>query len=204
MPGPKTGPERHRPGPGFSGRFGSSAVHPYRTCWRTFMLTFPSGQARRLIAGALLLSAVSLAAAGCGKGQGDITGKVSYQGKPLAFGTVSIMDSRGQVQYAKIQSDGSYRFEKVPPGEATLVVVCQDPKAPQVLSAASGRGEGPKARSRTLFKAGEAAPKPGGTKLSLIPLEYGDFTKSNLKRTVESGTNQFDLDLKGPAAGNNP
>src|SRR5262249_15005975 len=125
----------------------------------------------------------------------EITGKVSYQGKLLTFGTVRIMDCTGHVQTATILADGSYRFEKVPAGPATLVVSSFDPTGPQRLREAVSRKDGPKTRAQSAPPgvADNKGQKSG--QLSLIPLEYGDFSKARIKRTVASGVNLFDLDL---------
>jgi hypothetical protein len=147
--------------------------------------------------GPLAWAAVCLACAGCGKGQGDVHGKVTYAGKALSFGTVRLMDSDGIFHAATIEADGTYRFEKVPEGPATFVVTCMDPSAPKQLRAATGRAEGMRARSRAL-PAGAEAPKGGTGKMSLIPLEYGDFSRSKLKRNLEPGENLFDLTLTEP------
>lgn len=114
---------------------------------------------------------------GCGK-QGrelsPITGQVSYQGKPLRFGSVMIEHKYGQPATAAIQPDGTFVI-------ATL-----------------GEGEGAAAGKHRVriacFEAQDPAGKVGHdppVKLgkSLIPEKYTSFDSSGLTITVRSDKN---------------
>jgi hypothetical protein len=78
-----------------------------------------------LLAGCLML--LTLGAAGCGGVKGDLFGKVSYQGKPLALGSVLIVATDSKPRTAGIEADGSYHFDDVPVGEAKLTIYSPDP-----------------------------------------------------------------------------
>jgi hypothetical protein len=156
------------------------------------MARLPCDRGRRPAAPAFLLAVLCLAGSGCGKGHGEVSGKVTYQGKPLTSGTVSLMDSDGSVQSAAIQPDGRYSFAAVVEGPATLVVTCTERKG-EGLS----RAEAPKVGNQKRLKnlpGGVTRQVPKGT-TSLIPLDYGDFSKSKFKIKVEPKVHQLDLPL---------
>lgn len=69
----------------------------------------------------------ALGTVGCGQAPVEVTGTVTYRGKPVVYGTVNAIASDKMTHYAIIQPDGSFRFEKLPPGPATFGVVSPDP-----------------------------------------------------------------------------
>jgi hypothetical protein len=138
-----------------------------------------------------------LCATGCGKSGGEVTGTVSYRDKPLSFGSVSVMGEDGIIQVTQIDKDGSYRFDRVAKGPAKFVVVCIDPKEAERTRAALGRGGG-SSKIRGRLAPAPPAQDTGESQGPLIPLHYGDFSKTDLKFTVESGTNKVDLNLHDP------
>src|SRR5262245_28811872 len=87
------------------------------------------------------LTAIVLSLPGCGKGTGEIQGKVTYQGKVVASGSVMVIGSDQLPKYGPIQPDGSYHVKDVPAGEAKLTVTSPNPDA-QRMAEASGRGGG--------------------------------------------------------------
>ncbi|MEN6407055.1 MAG: hypothetical protein ABFC77_11360 [Thermoguttaceae bacterium] len=66
-----------------------------------------------------MLAIIVATFAGCGGKRGrelaPVSGKVTYQGKPLQFGTVLFQPDRGQYAVGKIRQDGS--FQMMTPGE---------------------------------------------------------------------------------------
>src|SRR5215467_3007456 len=71
---------------------------------------------------------LTLAAVGCA-GRGDVSGKVSYKGKPLVFGTVQLEASDKTIKQANIEKDGSYSIPGVPVGEAKVAVSSLNPQS---------------------------------------------------------------------------
>ncbi len=154
----------------------------------------------------LLVLPLGLTAAGCGASSGTVTGKVTYQGKVVPGGTVSIIPAKGGFVSGDIQEDGSYTISKVPVGSAKVTV---DTEALKPASAS--------APMQAMGNAGYYAkmPKPspdspGGGKIGVgpklsqgdpkryvaIPRQYSDAEKSGLSLTVKSGKNEFNIDLK--------
>src|SRR5688572_6461689 len=72
----------------------------------------------------LTILAVPFAAAGCGGGPavGHVSGVVTLQGKPLQSGTIGFIAADGRPYQADLQTDGTYRVDNVPVGEAIIVV----------------------------------------------------------------------------------
>jgi len=54
--------------------------------------------------------------------KGDVTGKVSFQGKPLTEGTVAFVPEKGNAVSGKIGADGTYKVANVPAGSYVVVI----------------------------------------------------------------------------------
>lgn len=52
----------------------------------------------------------------------SVTGTITFKGKPLAKGDVTLVDEKGKPSKARINADGSYTLEKVQPGKYKVVV----------------------------------------------------------------------------------
>jgi hypothetical protein len=134
-----------------------------------------------------LVAALSL---GCGAGKGSIEGKVTYRGKPLPVGTVSVFADGNQVLSGKVESDGSYRVLGVPAGPATLTVATPPPPPPAFVPAVKP----PPIQDPNFPR--EMLPNPP-VKTVPIPKRYADPKESSLGVTVERDkVTSFDIDLK--------
>jgi hypothetical protein len=130
----------------------------------------------------VLPAAVLALAAGCG-GRGDVSGKVTYQGKPLVWGTVQFEGSDGLVKQGNINSDGTYSVREVATGEAQVAVSSINPKSSDFQPRqAEGRPPPP--------------PRPEVKGWFPIPDKYDTPHKSGLVYTIKSGPNTIDIDLK--------
>lgn len=116
---------------------------------------------------------------GCDK-LGQVSGTVSYRGRPLPNGTVVLLDSDGQAHHGRIGPDGRYAIPKVPRGEARVAVTSLVEE-----SRSSGRAG----------NAGNARVGVQAPRYSRIPMQYSDLTQSGLTTTIE-GDGALDLDLK--------
>lgn len=71
--------------------------------------------------GGMLLAAMLL---GCRLRTGEISGKVTYQGKPLPSGRISLFCEGGEKPVlSQMVSDGAYAFSQVPIGKAQVTVI---------------------------------------------------------------------------------
>jgi hypothetical protein len=129
---------------------------------------------------------------GCGKGQGVVTGTVTFQDRPLVVGSVVILASDGIPRNAHILPGGSYTLPDVPCGDARLAVHSPDPaQMAELLEAEKIKIK--KGLSQSLER---KLPVIDRAKWFPIPPAYSDFEKSGLEFRVEEGNNSFDIRLK--------
>jgi hypothetical protein len=143
-------------------------------------------------AAAALALVVPLAATGCG-GTADVSGKVTYKGKPVVYGTVVVVGSDGIPKSGAIQPDGSYRVSGVPLGTAKVAVT--SPKPPGSEPAAKK----PRGRDADDDKPPPEQPPPAPPEVIQnwvsLPEKFGDPNKSEVTVTVKSGQ-PADIELK--------
>jgi len=112
---------------------------------------------------------------------------VTFQGKPVVYGTVIAVCSDGITRNANIEPDGSYRLDNLPAGEVKLAVLSPEPYE---TSSGPRRGE----------RSGPPKPAPNAaldrSKWFKIPEEYGDPRLSGLATRVTAGDSTFDLSLR--------
>jgi hypothetical protein len=131
-----------------------------------------------------MLLALLVGTTGCG-GAGNVTGTITYKGKPVASGSVLILDRDGLAHHGPLQQDGSFSISGVRRGEARLAVNSPNPRT--LLAAV---GEKVVGQRRT------SAPSPSLEKWFSLPPKFGDPIQSGLKMTVHGGVNSLDIDLK--------
>jgi hypothetical protein len=112
-----------------------------------------------------------------------VSGKVTYQGKTLVFGTVQFEASDGTIKQANIETDGSYAIPGVAVGEAKVAVSSDNPKS---------------SNFQPLQREGMPPPKPLPEVKGWFPIPpgYEDLSKPKLTYTVKSGKNTYDIELK--------
>lgn len=105
----------------------------------------------------------------------NVSGKVTYKGQPLNYGTIEFHGPGGKIASAAIGEDGSFRAHDAPVGENAVAVKVVPP----------------------------VQPPPGTTgmptlsvKPILIPAPYADPTKSGVKQTIAAGDSTVTIDLK--------
>jgi len=127
----------------------------------------------RLASGLVLLGLLPLLA-GCGRGWGEVSGTVRYQGKPLPMGTITFYDETNGVKPCILEADGKYTVNKVAAGKVKVTVTLPMPIFMK------GDTEGPKWLAKM--------PKD-------FPARYADIEKSGLERDVKRGSQTFNFDL---------
>jgi hypothetical protein len=137
------------------------------------------GRLCRAAAGVALLA---LVVTGCG-GRGNVSGKVTYKGKPLVWGTVQFQGSDNMIRQANIEPDGTYSVTGVITGEAKAAVSSINPASSDFQPRrAEGRPPPP--------------PRPQVKGWFPIPKKYQTTFDSGLTYTIKRGENKIDIELE--------
>jgi hypothetical protein len=133
---------------------------------------------------------LTLGAAGCGNAKGDLSGTISYNGKPVVLGSVFLIGTDDKPRTAWIESDGSFRFADVPVGEVKLAVYSPDPVKQDKRRKSDSK------RPRRQRPVEPELPAVDRTKWFAIPAEYSDVDHSGLRVTITSGPNTYPINMK--------
>ncbi|MDY3552496.1 hypothetical protein R5W24_001579 [Gemmata sp. JC717] len=130
-------------------------------------------------AGAVTAFAAAVALVGCSDGPdlADVSGTVSYDGKPLDDGAITFVPADGKGGTAGgVIKDGKYTAARVPTGHTKVVI--------------SG--------SKVVGKK-KVYPTPNSPEMpvtaELLPPKYSDPAKTELTHEVKSGTNEKNWEL---------
>lgn len=131
----------------------------------------------------LIPAILGFALPGCSHGPQTVpvSGKVTYQGKPLAFGTVMFQPESGPPAKAQIQPDGSFTLET--DGTPGAVVGTHQVRVACFANQAPNAPPPPADREPTLGQ-------------PLIPIRYNNFGQSNLVVEVTEGMEPVALNLQ--------
>jgi hypothetical protein len=159
------------------------------------MKTYTLSRRIRYFSAALVL-AFGLAIAGCGGGTATVSGQVTFNGKKVPFGTVTIVSKKDTTQKGGAIKKGSYSVEGVPHGEATVTV--------NILPPAAGGSGPPTAKPKD--QAGAKGPKEQLAKQEKEAEEQrkefketfpnGSVPAYNEKINVSGGSFNHDIKLK--------
>jgi hypothetical protein len=112
-----------------------------------------------------------------------VSGKVTYKGKALVWGTVQFEGSDNMIKQGNIQSDGTYSISGLATGEAKAAVSSINPKSSDFQLRRPQEG-GPR-----------TPPRPEVKGWFPIPEKYDAPYKSGLTYTIKAGENKIDIDL---------
>jgi len=137
--------------------------------------------------GAVLLPILLAVAGGCSK-TATVTGKVTYQGRPVTYGSVIFLNADNTARSGVIAADGSYRVENVLPGTVKIAVISHDPAKGR--SVVRGRKSTPTAKTT-----GASPSVPAGGWFPLPP-RFESPTSSGLGCDVSAGPSGHDIEMK--------
>jgi hypothetical protein len=122
---------------------------------------------------------------GCGAGSAELSGKVSFNGRHLASGSVVIVGHDGLPRYGNIEPDGSYKVEHLSSGMIRIGVSSPNPNAdlPRDLR-----------QSKLGGSTDASADIPEGW--FEIPAKYFDPESSGLTLELKRGQNTHDIQLE--------
>lgn len=132
--------------------------------------------------------------AGCGGKSTKVNGKVTYQGKTVVWGTVTLVDGTGMFYQGPIALDGSYEIAGVPAGPVKIAVFSPKPGDESARAGKAGERkaggvdlEDPRAKFKKA-PVDPALPLPPPEAWFPIPTNLSDPTTSGLSGEVKSGT----------------
>ncbi len=119
---------------------------------------------------------------GCLQSTGTVSGKVTFQGQPVAAGSVTFIHADGPTRSGSIQ-EGSYSVARIPPGACTILVVSlPSPRSMWNLEKQERvGGDRDSSRFRT--------PTP-------LPSRYSDPKESDIHYEVKVGRQTYHIELK--------
>jgi len=140
------------------------------------------------------------AAVGCSS-KGNVSGKVTFQGKHLPGGTVSFApEGGGPGGSSEINpKDGTYSVVGLPTGAMKITVQpFRGRSAPPNMPGGASYGPPKDAKDvdPEIFKRGMQNPE--GAEFVDIPFKYTTPDATDLRYTVTGGAQEFNIDLKGP------
>lgn len=141
---------------------------------------------RASLAPLAVLGAV-LAASGCGKSSGTVSGRITYKGTALNSGTVTFVGAKGAGS-STIDQNGNYSITKAPLGKVTITV--QVPTN-VTLGGPEGATMNPGAMGAP---AGAGAPKQTAPPVE-VPAEYARAETSKLTYEVTTGEQKHDIPI---------
>jgi len=154
--------------------------------------------------GAFVLAISLCLTLGCGGGQTEVKGKVTYLGKVVVWGTVTLVDSTGMTHQGSIDLSGNYTIPKVHVGPVKIAVHSNNPEGVKGRSKDGGKGaaaisgkpasvEDPRNKFKSTPLPEPPRPEPG--KWFPLPPKYADPNTSGLAGDVRSGQ-PLDIDIK--------
>ncbi len=143
---------------------------------------------RRFTVAGSLAAIAALFASGCGSETATVTGRVTYQGKPVTNGSVIVYCSDKQIVRGNIGPDGTYSIPNVPRGSLTVTVQTHarmpaGMRLQQNLPPSSGGPIPPTAPA-------------DDTSRVFVPARYALPEESGLSVVVDRGPVTYDIDLK--------
>ena len=151
----------------------------------------------------LMAALIFAATAGCDSKVATVNGKVTFQSKPVVFGTVSIIGPDGMTRSGPIQPDGSFSVSGVRVGEGKVAVTSlKPPDGSDGKAKRGGRDAGGHDDERTT-KPEEAAPR--GRAQELVP-DPGQVRRPQAVgadspgRRRQAGDDRLAIGLRSPLA----
>ncbi len=135
---------------------------------------------------ALALVVISLSAFSAG-GSATVAGRVTFQGRPVIWGSIILVGADGRSAVGRIEPDGSFTVTNVPTGEVGVAIISPDPLVQHYATQL-------KTSRDRIPVAMWAAPPVDRQQWFVLPQRYENATTSNLTLNLKRGNNR-DCDL---------
>jgi hypothetical protein len=147
------------------------------------------------------LMLVLLTLAGCGSGTGEVTGRVTFRGKPVVSGSVVMMGADNKLVSCPLDAEGCYAMNGVPLGTVQVAVVSPNPvprrRFPRnLLKRREKEIKLLEEKKNAKDSPAPAAPKVDSSKWFPLPKQYELADTSGITTTIHGGDNTFDIELK--------
>jgi hypothetical protein len=130
----------------------------------------------------LMIASIGLVC-GCGS-SATVSGKVSFDGRPVTYGSVIFLCDDNTAYSTAIQPDGTYRLEQIRSGDVKIGVITPAPSK-------SSKHQ----RSTPLADAKAASPGAKSDRI-MVPKRFRDPVGSGLIAKIGSGNVSYDIDIK--------
>lgn len=143
-----------------------------------------------------------VAVTGCGAKTSNVKGKVTYGGKSVVWGSVTLVDEKGMFHQGPINLDGTYTIPNVPVGKVKIGVFSPKPDGTHkggrgAVSAVGGKGDPNDPRDKFKSAPPPEPPKPQPGAWFPLPDKFVEPEKSGLTGEVKSSKETvLDVDLK--------
>lgn len=153
-------------------------------------------------AAALVLCALL---AGCGSGgKSKVNGKVTAGGRTVVWGSVTLVDQKGQYHQGDIDLNGNYTIDGVPSGAVKIGVASPSPTPPPGRPPAGAPNKGAPSddgrdkwlKEQGLKQSTDDRPRPPAGAWFPLDVKFSDPTTSGLSGEVKSGTSELNIDVK--------
>jgi hypothetical protein len=139
---------------------------------------------------AALVGLTALVNVGCGGGKGEVSGEVTYNGKPIPWGRITFVSQVGNRKAISSSiRNGAYQIKDCPAGPVKISVESFKAVARNAKVRPQGMAKGFKPPESE-----EPPPEAVGKHLA-IPLKYGNSDSSGLEYTVRSGSQSHNIPL---------
>jgi hypothetical protein len=137
---------------------------------------------------ALLVVIVGLSAYASGGGSATVSGRITYLGRPVIWGSVILVGPDGRSAVGRIQPDGTFTVANAPTGEVGVSITSPDPLAQHYATQLKT------SRDRIPVAQWPAMPVDR-QQWFVLPQRYDNAKTSELTLTVKRGSNECDLTL---------
>ena len=128
--------------------------------------------------GWLLLPILLAGVCGCSN-TAEVTGKVTYKGRAVRYGSVIFLSADKTARSGVIEPDGSFTVEGVPRGAAKIAVISRNP-----------------AMGRSVVRNGKRTRPDKIEQWFPLPPQYESPTTAGLSCTIDAGRFRYDIELK--------